>query len=101
MVVIREFRDADWAHVWPLLRIIFAAGDTYTFPPDIAETDARKAWVENPLATFVAEEEALIHGSRASVAAPGREVVGRLPGAFRHPERGFVHAFVMYKTLTA
>ena len=26
-------------------------------------------------------------------------VVGRLPGAFRHPERGYVDALVMFKTL--
>lgn len=27
------------------------------------------------------------------------EIVGRLPGAFRHPTRGYVDAFVMYRTL--
>jgi ribosomal protein S18 acetylase RimI-like enzyme len=29
----------------------------------------------------------------------GFEIVGRLPGAFRHARLGFVDAFVMYKTL--
>jgi len=29
----------------------------------------------------------------------GFEIVGRLPGAFRHQERGFVDALVMFKTL--
>ena len=29
----------------------------------------------------------------------GFEIVGRLPGAFRHAHLGFVDAFVMYKTL--
>lgn len=29
----------------------------------------------------------------------GFETVGRLPGAFRHPERGYVDALVMYKSL--
>jgi L-amino acid N-acyltransferase YncA len=29
----------------------------------------------------------------------GFETVGRLPGAFRHPSRGFVDALVMYKWL--
>jgi ribosomal protein S18 acetylase RimI-like enzyme len=29
----------------------------------------------------------------------GFEIVGRLPGAFRHPVQGFVDALVMYKTL--
>ena len=29
----------------------------------------------------------------------GFETVGRLPGAFRHPEKGFVDALVMYRSL--
>ena len=29
----------------------------------------------------------------------GFRVVGRLPGAFRHPTQGFVDALVMYQTL--
>ena len=29
----------------------------------------------------------------------GFDIVGRLPGAFRHPELGFVDAFVMYRSL--
>jgi ribosomal protein S18 acetylase RimI-like enzyme len=29
----------------------------------------------------------------------GFEIVGRLPGAFQHPERGFVDALVMYREL--
>ena len=32
--------------------------------------------------------------------AYGFEIVGRLPSAFKHPEQGFVDAFVMYKQLT-
>ena len=30
----------------------------------------------------------------------GFEVVGRLPGAFQHPEYGFVDALVMYQKLS-
>jgi len=29
----------------------------------------------------------------------GFEVVGRLPGAFKHPTEGYVDALVMFKTL--
>ncbi|MFC3226524.1 GNAT family N-acetyltransferase [Marinibaculum pumilum] len=29
----------------------------------------------------------------------GFDIVGRLPGAFRHPERGFVDALVMFRSL--
>ena len=163
MISIREFRDADWARVWPLLQATFAMGESYTFPPDIGEADARKAWVEIPAATFVAEEAGEILGTYfikpnqpglgahvcncGYVVAPsaqgrgvaarmcehsqqfaisqgframqfnfvvatnqravrlwlrlGFEVVGRLPGAFRHRQLGFVDALVMYKTLTA
>ena len=32
-------------------------------------------------------------------ASLGFEMVGRLPGAFEHPERGFVDAIVMYRSL--
>jgi ribosomal protein S18 acetylase RimI-like enzyme len=30
----------------------------------------------------------------------GFEIVGRLPGAFQHPEHGFVDALVMYKQIS-
>lgn len=42
--------------MWPLLRATFASGDTYTFAPDSSEGEIRKAWVEMPLATFVATD---------------------------------------------
>ena len=29
----------------------------------------------------------------------GFEIIGRLPGAFRHPSAGYVDAFVMYQQL--
>jgi len=29
----------------------------------------------------------------------GFEIVGRIPGAFRHPALGFVDALVLYRTL--
>lgn len=158
---IRPFREEDWPEMWRLLQATFAAGDTYTFPPDSSEADIRRAWVELPLATFVAREgEALLGtyfikpnqpglGSHVCncgyVVAPesrgrgvaaalcehsqrfarergframqfnfvvatnevavrlwrklGFEVVGRLPGAFRHQRLGYVDALVMYKSL--
>ena|SRR5688572_25981291 len=60
---IRPFRDEDWPGVRALLRATFAAGDTYTFPPDSSEADIRKAWVETPLATFVAREGKTLLGT--------------------------------------
>ena len=60
---IRPLRDSDWPAVWSLLQATFAAGDTYTFAPDSSEADIRKAWVEMPLATFVAEEGGTLMGT--------------------------------------
>jgi ribosomal protein S18 acetylase RimI-like enzyme len=58
---IRPFRDSDWPAVWRLLQATFATGDTYSFAPDSTEQEIRKAWVDLPLATFVAvDAEALL-----------------------------------------
>ena len=31
----------------------------------------------------------------------GFEIVGTLPGAFRHPQKGYVHVYVMYRSLVS
>jgi ribosomal protein S18 acetylase RimI-like enzyme len=54
---IRPFRETDWPVIWPILRATFASGDTYAFAPDSSEAEIRRAWVELPAATFVAEAE--------------------------------------------
>lgn len=51
--MIRPFEPADWPALWPLLRDIFARGDTYAFAPDSSEAEIHKAWIETPEATFV------------------------------------------------
>ena len=48
MVLIREYRDADWASVWPIFREVVAAGDTYVHDPGWSSDEARKVWVEAP-----------------------------------------------------
>ena len=58
-LVIRDAQPADWAEIWPFFRQIVAAGDTYTWPRDMSEDDARAAWFPSPGRTVV-----------ASVAAP-------------------------------
>lgn len=61
--MIRPATDADWSAIWPVLKEAFATGDTYPFPPEIAEADARYAWMEVPQATYVAVEEGIILGT--------------------------------------
>jgi len=54
MAIIRRFQPEDWASVWPLLQSTFATGDTYAYAPDATEAAIRTAWIELPLATYVA-----------------------------------------------
>jgi ribosomal protein S18 acetylase RimI-like enzyme len=63
MTVIRPFHDPDWPAVWAMLHATFAAGETYSFAPDTSEADARKLWIDAPLATFVAEEDGRVLGT--------------------------------------
>lgn len=61
--MIRLADKTDWPGIWPVLQEAFVTGDTYPFPPDIAEEDARRAWMEMPQATYVAEEDGIILGT--------------------------------------
>ncbi|MEV4490508.1 GNAT family N-acetyltransferase [Micromonospora coxensis] len=45
---IRAATDADWAGVWPFLREIVVAGETYTWPRDVTEATAREMWLVRP-----------------------------------------------------
>lgn len=47
-MTIRAATPADWPAIWPFLRDIVAAGDTYTWPRDISEADARDMWLKQP-----------------------------------------------------
>ena len=45
---IREATGEDWATIWPLVREVAAAGETFTLPRDIGEADAREMWMLRP-----------------------------------------------------
>ena len=161
-VVVRPATLDDWPQIWPVVRAVARAGDTYAYEPDLDEAEARAAWlVAPPRATAVAvsghrllgvatmgpnrpgpgghvgtasflvaqnargrgvgrllAEHAVAwhreHGYRGiqfnavvetNTAAVrlwsdlGFVVVGTVPGAFRHPTRGYVGLHVMYLPL--
>ena len=52
--IIRPFERSDWSTLWPILRDTFAAGDTYSFAPDSTKASIHMAWIDAPLATYVA-----------------------------------------------
>jgi len=62
-VKIREFDDADWPQVWPIMQEVIQAGDTYTYDPDMTQEQARSLWLEPP-------------PGHAVVAVEGGEVIG-------------------------
>lgn len=41
----RPATDSDWPTIWPIVRSVIAAGDTYTYPPDMTEEAARAVWL--------------------------------------------------------
>ena len=63
MINIREYQDADWKGVWRILKPVFRAGETYAYPVDISQEDARAVWVSAPTQTLVAEEAGEILGT--------------------------------------
>ncbi|WP_269856505.1 GNAT family N-acetyltransferase [Streptomyces sp. RPT161] len=57
-MLIREATPADWPAIWPFLREIVAAGETYTYPRDLPEEQARAMWLlEPPGRTVVAVDD--------------------------------------------
>lgn len=54
-MMIRDATADDWPEIWPFLRRIVAAGETYCWDPDITEDEARAKWLHGPPGrTFVA-----------------------------------------------
>lgn len=47
-MLIRPYQETDWPDVWPLFRAVVAAGDTYAYPTDPSEDEARSLWIEPP-----------------------------------------------------
>jgi len=63
-----EIRDAvpeDWPQIWPFLRDIVRAGETYTWPRDVTEKDAQAIWMAAslPNRTLVAVEDGTVLGT--------------------------------------
>jgi L-amino acid N-acyltransferase YncA len=55
---IRDATADDWDQIWPFLRQIVTAGETYAYDPDMDEATARELWLVRPPArTVVAVNE--------------------------------------------
>ena len=73
---IRLARDEDFEALWPILREVIRAGDTYAIDPQISREGAHDLWMSAPRATYVAESGA------------GGEVLGTYYIKTNHPGGG-------------
>jgi ribosomal protein S18 acetylase RimI-like enzyme len=61
-LAIREIDADGFARAWPIFHAVVAAGDTYSYAPDIDEAQARAMWTTPPSRCFVAEREGEVLG---------------------------------------
>ena len=161
-VVIRSATDADWPDIWLIVEAVVRAGETYTYPRDLTEPDAKAIWMQSfPGETLVAVDGDRVLGSAkitpnqmgagshvanasfmVGPAARGRgvgrllgetaldwartagframqfnavveanvtavalwhslgfEIIGTVPEAFDHPQKGLVGLHIMHRSL--
>jgi len=61
---IRPIADADWPGLWPIIEAVTRAGETYTYPLDMTEAQARIMWTPPaPGGTLVAIEDGQVLGA--------------------------------------
>lgn len=61
---IRPFTETDWPEIWPIVRQIVRAADTFAYDPAMTEAEAHAIWIESsPGLTVVAVESSTILGS--------------------------------------
>jgi L-amino acid N-acyltransferase YncA len=47
-MVIRAATTDDWGQIWPFLRQIVSAAETYAYDPEMDEASARELWLAGP-----------------------------------------------------
>jgi GNAT superfamily N-acetyltransferase len=74
-VKVRDVQPDDWHQIWPFFRDIVAEGETYAYPDDLTQEQARELWTPGPGATTV-------------VAVDGGTVLGAATAGPNRPGRG-------------
>ncbi len=72
---VRDATPDDWPDIWPFFREIVAAGETYSYPPEIDEDAGRELWMPAPpgRTTVAVEKDGAVIGSASMYAnRPGR-----------------------------
>jgi ribosomal protein S18 acetylase RimI-like enzyme len=87
---IREATAADWSQIWPGLRELGRAGETYTWDRDVTEDQAREMWLAPPPArAVVAVDGGIVVGTAKmgrNHAGPGSHIASA--SFMVHPDHG-------------
>ena len=76
-MIIRQATTTDFDAIWPIFHQIVSAGDSYAYPPDTNQHQARQLWIEMPAATYVVEQDGQILGTyyiKTNQQGPGAHV---------------------------
>ena len=99
MIEIRDATPDDWPAMWAFMRGIVAAGDTFTYDPEMDEPEARGMWCnEPPGRTVVAVVDSAVAGTaemERNRSGPGAHVAtASFMVAPEHEGRGVGRALV-------
>lgn len=73
-MTLRDATDDDWPVLWPIVRDVVTAGDSYAYPDDLTSDEARVLWMERPPGRTVV---AVVDGSVVGTAKMGPNRPGR------------------------
>lgn len=70
---IRPFAETDWPQIWPIMRQIVRAADTFAYDPAMTEAEARAIWIESPpgLTVVALEDERILGSAKMGTNRPG------------------------------
>ena len=58
MITLRKYTKLDWAGLWRIIEPVFRSGESYAYSPSISEQAAKETWINEPSASYVAQDEA-------------------------------------------
>ncbi|WP_255375612.1 GNAT family N-acetyltransferase [Saccharomonospora sp. CUA-673] len=72
VVQIRNFTDADWPAVWPIVREVIRAEDTFAVAPDLTSEQAYDFWVDGHTVVAVNDAGDIAGTAHMDANRPGR-----------------------------
>jgi GNAT superfamily N-acetyltransferase len=83
-VLIRDFSSADWAQVWPIIRDVVQAQETFPYDPAMTEEQARGTWLEAPPGLTVVAVDGPVDGSGDGTVLGTAKMGANRPGPGAH-----------------